>query len=247
MEGTFDKGELVLQHVQGPVKTELALKLVEADHLKGTFKVTSPQGEVKGTMECRREAHAPKVELKEPKKEEALEPYRKLFAKEIPAIVEGRDVPAIENAAKAFRGDFGLECVLTGAHDAAFTSDLLFERGVGVAVGPDFLLERRGAIVNSAEALASQGVTIGFASSALSGTRHLPLSAAYAVRNGLDPFDALKALTVGPARMLRLEGRLGSIERGRDADLLLFSGDPFSMTSRVKYVIIDGRIVHEGP
>ena len=134
-----------------------------------------------------------------------------------------------------------------GARDAAFASDLIFERGAAVAVGPDFLLERRGAVINAAEALASQGVTIGFASSDVSGTRRLPLSAAYAVRNGLDPFDALKALTVSPARMLKLEARLGSIERGRDADLVLFSGDPFSMTSRVKYVIIHGRIVHEGP
>ena len=114
-----------------------------------------------------------------------------------------------------------------------------------MAVGPDFLIERRGAVVNVAEALASQGVTIGFASSAATGTRHLPLSAAYAVRNGLDPFDALKALTVSPARMLKLEGRLGSIERGRDADLVLWSGDPFAVTSRIRYVIIDGRIVHE--
>ena len=41
------------------------------------------------------------------------------------------------------------------------------------------------------------------------------------------------------------DARLGSIERGRDADLVLFSGDPFTMTSRIRFVIIDGRIVHE--
>jgi imidazolonepropionase-like amidohydrolase len=245
MEGTFDKGELVLQRVQGAVKTELTLKLVEADHLKGTWKTTGPNGEIRGMIECRREVVAPKVDVKEPRKDEALEPYRKLFAKEIPALVEARDLPAMENAAKALRTDFGLDTVMVGAADSAFGSDLLFERGASVAVGPDFLVERRGAVINAAEALASQGVTIGFASSAASGTRHLPLSAAYAVRHGLDPFDALKALTISPARMLKLDARLGSIERGRDADLVLFSGDPFAMTSRIRYVIIDGRIVHE--
>ena len=76
--------------------------------------------------------------------------------------------------------------------------------------------------------------------------RALPLTAAYAVRYGLDPFDALKALTINPARMLKLDSRMGSIERGRDADLVLFTGDPFAMTSRVKIVIIGGAVVYEG-
>jgi imidazolonepropionase-like amidohydrolase len=162
-------------------------------------------------------------------------------------LVDARDVPAIENATRAFRTDLGLETVILGSADTAFAGDLVFERGASVALGPDFLLERRGAIYNAAEALSSQGVTIGFSSSALSGTRHLPLSAGFAIRNGLDSFDALKALTVSPARMLRLESRLGSIERGRDADLVLYSGDPFAMTSRVRVVIVDGKIVHEAP
>jgi hypothetical protein len=247
VEGSFEKGELVLQKSHGAPKTELTAKLAEADHLKGTWKASSPAGEVKGTFEARREPSTPRAEVKEPKRDDALDPYRKLFAKEIPAVIDARDVPAIENATRAFRTDFGLETVILGSADSAFASDLCFERGASVALGPDFLLERRGAIVNAAEALASQGVTIGFASSAPSGTRHLPLSAGFAIRNGLDSFDALKALTVSPARMLRLEARLGSIERGRDADLVLFSGDPFSMTARVRVVIVDGKIVHDAP
>ena len=46
--------------------------------------------------------------------------------------------------------------------------------------------------------------------------------------------------------MLKLDSRMGSVERGRDADLVLFTGDPFSMTSRVKFVIVGGAIVYEG-
>jgi imidazolonepropionase-like amidohydrolase len=63
----------------------------------------------------------------------------------------------------------------------------------------------------------------------------------------MDPFDALKALTTGPARLLRLESRLGSIERGRDADLVFWSGDPFAPSSRVKRVMVDGNVVFEAP
>jgi imidazolonepropionase-like amidohydrolase len=47
--------------------------------------------------------------------------------------------------------------------------------------------------------------------------------------------------------MLRLDGRLGAIERGRDADLVLYSGDPFAPSSRVRLVVIDGKIVYEAP
>ncbi len=253
VEGTFEGGELKIERVAQGFKAEIALRLAAADHLRGTWKVAGPGVELRGTAEARRVAGvpaeavpaAPKPELKEPRKEDALEPYRKLFAREIPAVVEARDLPALETATRVFRTDFALDTVILGSEEAAWAGDLLFERGAGVAFGPDFLVERRGAVVNGAEALASQGIPVAFTSSALSATRQLPLTAAYAVRHGLDPFDALKAVTITPARMLKLDGRIGAIERGRDADLVLFAGDPFSVTSRVRVVIIDGRIVHE--
>lgn len=244
VEGSFEQGELKLEQAK-PNKVELSLKLLATDHLKGSW----TSGAQKGVVECRREP-APastKVEAKAPKKDEALEPYRKLFAKEIPALVVAKTLPAIENATKAFRGDYGLDLVLTGAEDAAFAGELAFGRGAALALGPEFMRERKGARINAAEALASQGVIIAFASGGATATGQLPLQAAYAVRNGLEPFDALKALTVNPARMLRMDGRLGAIERGRDADLVLYSGDPFAPSSRVRLVVIDGKIVYEAP
>jgi imidazolonepropionase-like amidohydrolase len=244
VEGSFENGDLKFEQAR-PAKVEFVLKHQAPDHLKGTW--ASPTR--KGTLECRREPApvASKPELKEPKKDEGMEAYRKLFAKEIPAIVVARDLPSIENATKAFRGDHALEMIVAGAYDAAYAGDVVFSRGASLAVGPEFLRERRGARINSAEALASQGVTVAFASGGATAAARLPLLAAYAVRNGLEPFDALKALSVNPARMLKLDGRIGSIERGRDADLVLFTGDPFAPSSRVKYVIVDGKVVYEGP
>lgn len=244
VEGTFDQGELKLEQAR-PSKVDFVLRAQGTDHLKGIWTSAGH----KGTLECRRDP-APaiaKVEVKEPRRDEALEPYRKLFTREIPAIVSARDLPAIESAARAFRGDYGLELVLEGAEDASLSGDVAIAQGASVALGPEFLVDRRGAWVNTAEALASQGVSVSFASGASTATAELPLQAAYAVRTGLEPFDALKALTVNPARMLRLEQRLGSIERGRDADLVLFTGDPFAPSSRVKMVLVDGKIVYEAP
>jgi imidazolonepropionase-like amidohydrolase len=252
LEGSFENGELKLEGHDQDRKIELLMKITAPDHLKGTWKLSAPRRETKGTAEARREPPpaplppAPRPEVKEPRRDEALEPFRRLFAREIPAIVEVRDLPALENAVRVFRTDFSLDCMVLASDEVAFASDLLIERGVGVILGPGFIQDRKGAVVNQAEALASQGVPAAFASSALSATRHLPLLAAHAVRYGLDPFDALKALTVVPARLLKLDGRLGSIERGRDADLVILTGDPFLPLSRVRYVLIDGKIVFEG-
>ncbi|HLY07902.1 MAG TPA: amidohydrolase family protein [Planctomycetota bacterium] len=242
VDGSYDQSELKLEQPK-PSRVDYVLKLVAPDHLKGTW----TSGAQKGLAECRREAPASgtKTDVKEPKKDEALEPYRRLFAKEIPAIVVARSLPAIENAVKAFRSDHGLDLILAGADDAAFAGDMAFSSGVSMALGPDFMRDRRGARINAAEALASQGVPIAFASAGAAGTARLPLQAAYAVRNGLEPFDSLKALTVNAARMLRMDSRLGAIERGRDGDLVIFSGDPFAPSSAVRYVLIDGKVVVE--
>lgn len=244
VEGSFEQSELKLEQAK-PAKVEFTLKLQSPDHLKGGW----TSGPLKGTVECRREplAGPAKPDVKAPKRDEAMEPFRKLFAREIPAVVVSRSLPAIENAVKAFRGDHGLDLIVTGAEDAAFAGEMAFSQGVSLALGPDFVRERRGARINAAEALASQGVPIAFASAGSAGTARLPLQAAYAVRNGLEPFDSLKALTVNAARMLRMDARLGAIERGRDGDLVLFSGDPFAPGSRVRYVIIDGKVVVDQP
>lgn len=244
VEGAYEQNELRLEQSK-PSKVEITLKLVAPDHLKGNW----TSGLQKGLAECRREPSAapPKTDAKAPRKDDALEPYRKLFAKEIPAIVAARSLPAIENAVRAFRGDHGLDLIVTGAEDAAFSGEIAFSRGFSLALGPEFVRDRRGARINAAEALASQGVPIAFASGGSAGTARLPLQAAYAVRNGLEPFDSLKALTVNAARMLKMESRLGAIERGRDGDLVLFSGDPFAPSSAIKVVLIDGKVIGEPP
>jgi imidazolonepropionase-like amidohydrolase len=64
------------------------------------------------------------------------------------------------------------------------------------------------------------------------------------VREGWPREEALKALTLHPARLLGLEARLGSIEKGKDADLIFLDADPFDPTARVREVMIAGEIVH---
>ena len=64
-----------------------------------------------------------------------------------------------------------------------------------------------------------------------------------AVRYGASKDTALKAVTTGAAEILGIADRAGSIAAGRDADLVLWSGDPFELTSRITNVLVDGRLV----
>ena len=84
---------------------------------------------------------------------------------------------------------------------------------------------------------------VGLVSGDTEGARYLPLHAALAVRYGMEPTEALKAITIYPARMFKLDDRIGSLKRGKDADFVVFSGNPLEMTSRVQLVVVNGEIV----
>jgi imidazolonepropionase-like amidohydrolase len=75
--------------------------------------------------------------------------------------------------------------------------------------------------------------------------RILTYQAAQCVRNGVPRDEALKAITLNPAKMLGLDKRLGSLEPGKDADLVIFSGDPLDFSSVVEQVFIDGIPVYD--
>ena len=73
----------------------------------------------------------------------------------------------------------------------------------------------------------------------------LPLEAAFAVRGGADESTALAALTIVPARILGLEDRIGSIEEGKDADLLILDGPPLDYRTYVETAIVDGKVRYD--
>ena len=73
---------------------------------------------------------------------------------------------------------------------------------------------------------------------------YLPLCAGLAVKAGMDEFDALKAITINPAKHLGVEDRVGSLEVGKDGDIVVMSGSPLKVESLVKWVVIDGVVVY---
>ena len=76
-------------------------------------------------------------------------------------------------------------------------------------------------------------------------TRIVLFEAGEAMVHGLSFDEALKTITINPAKLLGIDARVGSIEKGKDADLVLFDGDPFEYLTKVKMVFIDGEMVAE--
>jgi imidazolonepropionase-like amidohydrolase len=71
--------------------------------------------------------------------------------------------------------------------------------------------------------------------------------AAIAVKYGLEPEEALRAITVNPARLMGLEKRIGTLEPGKDADLVVWSGDLFDVRQEALRVFIDGVEIYRSP
>jgi imidazolonepropionase-like amidohydrolase len=87
------------------------------------------------------------------------------------------------------------------------------------------------------------GVAFAFGSSSDTAGANLPRFAAAAVREGLSADAALAALTSAAAKMLRLDDKVGSLQRGRDGDLLIFDGEPFDARTQLLSVFIRGEEV----
>ncbi|MCR9201994.1 MAG: amidohydrolase family protein [Planctomycetaceae bacterium] len=191
--------------------------------------------------------NAPKkpAEPKKPRASSTLEPYRALMSGEIPAFVEAKNVLAIEAAVKLFREEFQLKTILIGADEAHRTADLLSQQEVQVSVGPTMVRRIENKLVNLPQVLTNHQVPVAFQSNATTGVQQLPLAVQYSVFRGLSTTDALKGLTSAPAHMLSLQSKLGTIEPGKDADLVVLSGPPFEPASEVIAVMIDGEWVYE--
>lgn len=195
--------------------------------------------------EAKRQGKDAPAEPAEVPKDEDQEPLAALFRGEIPALVHADRADEILSALKVFRDENNLPLTLLNADDGFRVAEEIRKRNTPVILGPEILRNDQGLTVNNAQALSQAGVPVLFAGSSGSGTQFLRLNAANAVRNGLDPDAALRAITLIPARTLHVEDRLGSIEVGKDADLVILNGDPLELTSRVEKTLVNGKVVYD--
>jgi imidazolonepropionase-like amidohydrolase len=146
--------------------------------------------------------------------------------------------------------EFGTDLVIDHGTEAHLIADIIAAADVPVIIGPLLTarskVELRNRTIAAPGLLAAAGVTIAITTDHPVVPIHfLVHSATFAVKGGLLPADALRAVTINPARIMGVAGRLGSIEPGKDADLVIWSGDPLDVMSRAERAFIGGIEVYQ--
>jgi imidazolonepropionase-like amidohydrolase len=177
-----------------------------------------------------------------------LEAARRILRGETPLMITAQRVPEILAALRLQR-EFGFRLVLDGAAEAYLLLDEIRAAGVPVILHPTMARHSgplEAATFETAQRLAEAGIVFAIPSGHeqyFPKSRVLLMEGAMAAGYGL-PFDrALRAITLDAARILGVGQRVGSIEVGKDGDLVLFDGDPFEWVTRVCGVVIDGVVV----
>ena len=190
-------------------------------------------------------------DVKSPKRDLKLEPLAKVRRGELTAFFECYRVDDILTTLRIL-DEFDLKGVLVGCTEGHKIAEEIAKRKVPVIVSPFGVgprrVETQEVSIRNAAILASSGVKVvikGEEAFGVGTIRELPLLAAFAVKGGLDRDLALRAITLSAAEVLGVADRLGSIEPGKDADMVVFSGDPFHYRTIIKRVLIDGQTIYE--
>jgi len=198
-----------------------------------------------------------------PKRDPALEPLVNMLDKKIPARIEADFVDDIRVALKLAE-EFGFHLILDSGVGAYQMKDILAAKNIPVVLGPpsypypvDYNVKWLNdliALTNdyNAKELIEAGVKVAIASFATgeqgidSGYRGrwLILEAGYVTGFGVSEEDALKAITINPAEILGIADRVGSLEKGKDADVIICDGPPLKLKTWVEHVFIDGKLIY---
>lgn len=165
---------------------------------------------------------------------------------ELPALFDVESADQIRGVL-ALADTFGLKVILRGAREAWMLADTLAARNVAVIVGPTTsqpgVADPYDMIYANAGVLARAGVLVAFQTNDAANARNLPYNVALAVAYGLDPDEAVRSITINPARIWGVDDRYGSIEAGKVANLVVTDGDPLDVRTNVRHLFIRGSAV----
>ena len=181
---------------------------------------------------------------KDDKPDLRIEVLKSVVDANFPAYISAYTVDEIASALTVI-DEYGLNAVLIGAEEGDEIAQLIAKQNIPVIYSPVLLFSRDKDLKRVVK-MADSGIKIAFSStSPRTPLSDLRTSAITAVKYGLDKEAALKSLTINAAEILGVAKRVGSIQRGKDADLVIISGDPLQPTSTVEMVIINGNIVYQ--
>ena len=188
---------------------------------------------------------------KEPAFDMKLEAMIPVIAGEIPLKCHCHRADDILTAIRIAK-EFGLNATLDHCTDGALIADELAEEGFPALIGPTFGHKSKIELANKSFTIPGilnrAGVCVCIITDAPEVPLHyLPMCAGLAVNSGLNRTEAWKAITINPARVLGVEDRVGSLEVGKDADVVIWTSDPLSTIGGEAFItIIDGKVVYRG-
>jgi imidazolonepropionase-like amidohydrolase len=233
---TLGKGGQTSEEGKSPGTRAKAIALLRAELIKAQEHAKKNENPEKG---------------KEPERSLRLEALGAVLRREAPLLVTVHRANDIVTALRVAE-EFKIRVVLDGAAEAYLVKDQIKKAGVPVIVHPTMARdfgETENLSKETAAVLRRAGIAIALQSgfeSYVPKTRVVLFEAAAAAAYGLTFDEALAALTIDAARLLGIDKRVGSIEPGKDGDLALYDGDPFSWTSHCVATVIQGEVVSEG-
>lgn len=214
-----------------------------------------------GTAAKLRETLAKTVDYKERKLAAAGEPGKMpLYDMKLEAMlpVINKEIPLKAHAHRAddiftsirIAKEFDVLLTLEHCTEGHLIADQLAKEGYPAVIGPSFgnksKFELNQKTFDTPGIMVKAGVKIAIMTdSPVIPLEYLPMAAALAHKAGLDEMEALKCITINPAEILGIADRLGSIEVGKDADLVIWNGHPFDLQSKVAYTLVDGMVVYQ--
>ncbi len=174
----------------------------------------------------------------------------RIIKREIPLMITAHRAQDIITALRLAK-EFNLRIVLDGVSEALLVMDDIKASGFPVFVHPTMARaggETEGMSMETASKLKAAGIPVALQSGYegyVPKTRVVLFEAGVAAANGMSKRDALALITIDAAKILGLEGRIGSLEKGKDADIAMYDGDPFEYTTHCIGTIINGRVVSE--
>ncbi len=211
-------------------------------------------------FERRRAENALKPGETPPRTAGLQESYVRLLKGELPARLAAASGAAIRKAAE-LADEFRFRLVVTGLVEGWTQAERMGRAGIEAvfavrekehapkgATGPAGSSIEQAAILRKAGvrfAIIPTAASVGTGGLAGRDLMSLPLEAAFAIRGGLDEETALRAITLDAARLLGVEHRIGSIEEGKDADLVVLDGDPFDYRTWVDLTFVNGKLLYD--
>jgi imidazolonepropionase-like amidohydrolase len=180
-----------------------------------------------------------------------MEAMIKVLKKEIPLKAHAHRADDIFTALRIAK-EFDVDITLEHCTEGHLIADYLAKEGKGAIVGPTLSnrskVELRNLTFDTPRVLHEAGVKIAIMTdSPVIPLQYLPICAGLAHKSGLDEMEALKAITINPAEIVGIDDRVGSIEVGKDADIVIFDGNPIKDIDCKTYAtIINGEVIYKG-